>query len=474
MKIIGAAAGGVQLNVPIRMIGAVNAPEPPPDQAHFMRLSMSLATCIVSTSVAFFSRENFSGCDEFSLAEHRRLIGLEPERAVTDALDPLHLSAVDLLEAFALVLKLVLRRELHLADPQHEHCAAPGILECAFGGVAGKARRDLGDRIGGDGIDFLDRHHRAGVGRSCSAQRRGAGGKPGEQSVCLHDGQSIAGMGTVDILTHRDVAPAFRLLTNLNAARVLCTSLHARGARRPRRPCREECDGPFRLPPKNCCEAPARRRGRATCARRCASSPSTRFAAGCSRPEHIATVARTVGEGIESSDIAPTAPVRETRREAWAGLEDAVGHALHAVEIAMHEVAESRAPLTEAERERILVEIAEMERSLGQGWEYPRVVPASLGKRIASLKSLLQRVADERHAATGDVGEDAERGAGCSHPWQAASCWDSPRSPVYLPRRFSRSGRVRAARPYRIVRTAAPSNAPWRRSASAWLASSRR
>ena len=46
---------------------------------------------------------------------------------------------------------------------------------------------------------------------------------------------------------------------------------------------------------------------------------------------HIATVAHTVAEGILSSDIPPTEPVRETHRGAWAGLEDAGGLLLAAV-----------------------------------------------------------------------------------------------------------------------------------------------
>jgi len=106
---------------------------------------------------------------------------------------------------------------------------------------------------------------------------------------------------------------------------------------------------------------------------------------------HIATVVRTVGEGIESSGISRIAPARETRRGAWAGLEDAVGQALQAVELATREVAEGRAPLSAGEREQLLAELAQMERSLGKGWENPRVVPASLKRRIASLTALLQR-----------------------------------------------------------------------------------
>ena len=76
---------------------------------------------------------------------------------------------------------------------------------------------------------------------------------------------------------------------------------------------------------------------------------------------HIAVVARTVGEGIDSSDVPPTAPVREAHRGAWAGLEDAVDQALHAIELAAREFAEGRARLTPEEREQMLAEIARLE-----------------------------------------------------------------------------------------------------------------
>lgn len=107
--------------------------------------------------------------------------------------------------------------------------------------------------------------------------------------------------------------------------------------------------------------------------------------------EHIACVARTVGEGIESSDLPAVAPVREAHRGAWAGLEDAVGEALHAVEVAAREFAEGRARLTPQERDQMLADIAGMERSLGEGWNHAPVVPASLGARITSVTSLLRK-----------------------------------------------------------------------------------
>lgn len=112
--------------------------------------------------------------------------------------------------------------------------------------------------------------------------------------------------------------------------------------------------------------------------------------------EHIACVARTVGEGIESSDLPPTAPVRETCRGAWAGLEDAVDEALHAIELAAREFAAGRARLAPGEREQVLAQIAQMERSLAERWQHGRKVPESLKARIGSVTALL------RQAVTGE------------------------------------------------------------------------
>jgi len=107
--------------------------------------------------------------------------------------------------------------------------------------------------------------------------------------------------------------------------------------------------------------------------------------------EHIACVARTVGEGIESSDLAPTAPLRESRGGAWAGLEDAVDEALRAVELAAREFADGRAHLAPGEREAILHQVAQMESSLGERWQHARSVPATLGTRIGSVTALLRQ-----------------------------------------------------------------------------------
>jgi hypothetical protein len=130
-----------------------------------------------------------------------------------------------------------------------------------------------------------------------------------------------------------------------------------------------------------------------------------------SRPltaRHIAVVARTVGEGIESSEVAPGEPGRETHRGAWAGLEDAVGEALRAVELAAKGLGEGNATLTQAERDRTLAEIADMERMLGEGWDRSHTIPATLRARIASVTSLLARTpARDASAPEGDARDNS-------------------------------------------------------------------
>jgi len=127
--------------------------------------------------------------------------------------------------------------------------------------------------------------------------------------------------------------------------------------------------------------------------------------------EHIACVARTVGEGIASSDLLPTAPVRDTQAGAWAGLEDAVDEALHAVELAAGELAGGRAQLAPGEREAILEQIAQMESSLCQRWQHGRSAPASLRTRIGSVTTLLRQAvtAEVRGAEVTDERRDAGR-----------------------------------------------------------------
>ena len=106
---------------------------------------------------------------------------------------------------------------------------------------------------------------------------------------------------------------------------------------------------------------------------------------------HIATVARTVCQGIESSDLPPEALVLGTHLGAWAGLEDAVGQAVQAVELAAREFAEGRAGLAGPDRDRLLEEVALLARSLDEGWGRHRGVPPALKSRIASAASLLRQ-----------------------------------------------------------------------------------
>lgn len=156
-------------------------------------------------------------------------------------------------------------------------------------------------------------------------------------------------------------------------------------------------------------------------ARRAASTPNVRQAvreltlhALRSRlltAEHIACVARTVGEGIESSELLPTAPVRDTHGGAWAGLEDAVDEALHAIELAAREFADGRAHLAPGEREVILDEVAQMESSLATRWQHGRSVPASLKSRIGSVTGLLRQAvtAETSPGTVSDEVRDAGR-----------------------------------------------------------------
>jgi hypothetical protein len=125
--------------------------------------------------------------------------------------------------------------------------------------------------------------------------------------------------------------------------------------------------------------------------------------------EHIACVARTVGEGIESADLAQTVPVRQTHAGAWAGLEDAVDEALLALELAAREFPEGYARLAPGEHEQMLAQVAQMEHSLGARWAHGHNVPPALKSRITSVTEVL------RNAAAGEgsssLGPDAAFGA---------------------------------------------------------------
>lgn len=128
--------------------------------------------------------------------------------------------------------------------------------------------------------------------------------------------------------------------------------------------------------------------------------------------DHIVVVARTVGEGIESSSMAPTTPVRETHRGAWTGLEDAVAQALWAIELAAREVAEGRTKLTASECEDLLVEIAQLENALTGAWEHWRAMPSSLRERIDTVCTLLRQAAASDSRSAVQVSADRMAGIG--------------------------------------------------------------
>lgn len=124
-----------------------------------------------------------------------------------------------------------------------------------------------------------------------------------------------------------------------------------------------------------------------------------------SRPlssEHIATVARTVGQGIRSCSVTPVEPVRQARREAWRGLEDAVGDALRAMETAARQFSREPSRLSTAQRRDAIAGLAGIGRALDEEWDHPRFVPETLRARIAAVATLLEEhSAGARNTAPG-------------------------------------------------------------------------
>ncbi len=123
---------------------------------------------------------------------------------------------------------------------------------------------------------------------------------------------------------------------------------------------------------------------------------------------HIATVARTVGQGIRSCPVTPVEPVRQARREAWRGLEDAVGDALQAVEAAARDFAREPSRLSPAQRRDAIEGLAGVSRALDEEWDQPRFVPEALRARIATVATLLgESPAGARTPASAGEDDDA-------------------------------------------------------------------
>lgn len=121
---------------------------------------------------------------------------------------------------------------------------------------------------------------------------------------------------------------------------------------------------------------------------------------------HIAKVARTVGEGIASSDVVPVAPVREAYHGAWAGLEEAVARALFAVELAAAQFVDAHARLSQEESDREQAELARMERTLAEAWNGGRALPGVLNTRVAAIATLLRRSIEEPGETASVTGRD--------------------------------------------------------------------
>jgi hypothetical protein len=122
---------------------------------------------------------------------------------------------------------------------------------------------------------------------------------------------------------------------------------------------------------------------------------------------HIATVARTVGEGIESSDAGGAGRVRESARGAWTGLEEALERALLALELAAREFSEGGAVLSDADRAQVLGEIEVLARALGAEWSYARSIPEALRARISSVTAHVRRAAGNGAGTASDTAKPA-------------------------------------------------------------------
>ena len=122
---------------------------------------------------------------------------------------------------------------------------------------------------------------------------------------------------------------------------------------------------------------------------------------------HIASVARTVGEGIESCALAPDAAVRDVQRGAWEGLADALDRALYAYELAARDLGEDWADFPPGERDRVVREFEQLERALASGDAAERLLTEDLRARMASLMGLLRR-AGSGHGVKAGTAEVAD------------------------------------------------------------------
>lgn len=101
--------------------------------------------------------------------------------------------------------------------------------------------------------------------------------------------------------------------------------------------------------------------------------------------EHVATVARTVGEGIESARAGQGPEPRHARGDAWAGLEEAIGAALLALECAARDLARAGPCHTRAELDALRGAAGALVAELAMRWQPGAPLPGAMAKRTAAI-----------------------------------------------------------------------------------------
>lgn len=129
--------------------------------------------------------------------------------------------------------------------------------------------------------------------------------------------------------------------------------------------------------------------------------------------EHLASVTRAVAEGIAGTSAEPLAQAREATRHAFTGLAEALSKGLLALELSAREFAEGSGRLAPGEAQRLLEEIAVLEKALGEGWLHEHApAPSELRERLAAVSGHLRRaVGDASRDLAGTVAHDLEAGA---------------------------------------------------------------
>jgi len=108
--------------------------------------------------------------------------------------------------------------------------------------------------------------------------------------------------------------------------------------------------------------------------------------------EHLASVTKTVGQGIGNVMEEPAADARSAAGHAMQGLGDAVAKGLLALELAAREFADAGGRLNADESQQIIDEIARLEQTLGKDWQHEHVMLAPAKKqRLADLAAHVQR-----------------------------------------------------------------------------------